>query len=144
MVNTHMATCLPCKYSIQVNSYCYPLVLGCVRLFVTPVDCRLPGSSCPWNFSGKSTGVGCHFPPPRDVPDPGTETATPTSAGGFFITSTTWGAEVTAPQGRENQVLLVGGVPSGDTFFSLKLSCHSGIKLIGGWLTFYWRCVLAS
>ena len=20
-----------------------------------------PGSSCPWNFSGKNTGVGCHF-----------------------------------------------------------------------------------
>ena len=27
------------------------------------MDCRLPGSSdnSPWSFSGKSTGVGCHF-----------------------------------------------------------------------------------
>ena len=25
---------------------------------------------CPWDFSGKSTGVGCHFPPPGDLPNP--------------------------------------------------------------------------
>ena len=27
-----------------------------------PMDCSLPGSSllCPWDFPGKSTGVGCH------------------------------------------------------------------------------------
>ena len=25
-----------------------------------PMDCSLPGSS-PWDFPGKSTGVGCHF-----------------------------------------------------------------------------------
>ena len=137
-----MATCLPCKYSIQVNSYCYPLVLSCVRFFATSVDCRLPGSSCPWNFSGKNTGVGCHFPPPRDLPDPGTETATPTSAGGFFITSTTWGSEVTRCRERKS-----GSSGRGCSlrryFFSFKLSCHSGIKLIGGWLTFYWHFVLA-
>ena len=27
----------------------------------TPTGCRLPGSSCPWDFPGKYTGVGCHF-----------------------------------------------------------------------------------
>ena len=26
-----------------------------------PMDYSLPGSSCPWDFPGKSTGVGCHF-----------------------------------------------------------------------------------
>ena len=26
---------------------------------------------CLWDFSGKNTGVGCHFPPPGDLPDPG-------------------------------------------------------------------------
>ena len=26
-----------------------------------PMDCSPPGSSCPWNFPGKNTGVGCHF-----------------------------------------------------------------------------------
>ena len=25
-----------------------------------PIDCSPPGS-CPWGYSGKSTGVGCHF-----------------------------------------------------------------------------------
>ena len=25
-----------------------------------PMDCSLPGS-CPWDFPGKNTGVGCHF-----------------------------------------------------------------------------------
>ena len=25
------------------------------------MDCSLPGSSNPWNFPGKSTGVGCHI-----------------------------------------------------------------------------------
>ena len=25
-----------------------------------PMDCSPPGS-CPWNFPGKNTGVGCHF-----------------------------------------------------------------------------------
>ena len=26
---------------------------------------------CPWDFPGKNTGVGCHFPPPGELPDPG-------------------------------------------------------------------------
>ena len=25
------------------------------------MDCSLPGSSCPWDFPGKNTGVGSHF-----------------------------------------------------------------------------------
>ena len=35
--------------------------LSHVRLFCNPIDYSLPGSSCPWDFPGKSTGVGCHF-----------------------------------------------------------------------------------
>ena len=27
----------------------------------------------PWSFPGKNTGVGCHFPSPGDLPDPGIE-----------------------------------------------------------------------
>ena len=27
----------------------------------------------PWDFPGKSTGVGCHFPSPGHLPDPGIE-----------------------------------------------------------------------
>ena len=26
-----------------------------------PMDCSLPGSSCPWDFPGNSPGVDCHF-----------------------------------------------------------------------------------
>ena len=25
------------------------------------MDCSLPGNFCPWNSSGKNTGMGCHF-----------------------------------------------------------------------------------
>ena len=35
----------------------------------------------------ENTGVGCYFPPPGDLPDPGIElasTASPILAGGFF------------------------------------------------------------
>ena len=44
-----------------------------------PMNYNLPGSSCPWNFSGKNTGVGCHFPPPGDLPNPGIEPVSPES-----------------------------------------------------------------
>ena len=30
-------------------------------IFSDPMECSLPGSFCPWNFSGKNIGVGCHF-----------------------------------------------------------------------------------
>ena len=33
------------------------------------------GLLCPLNFPGKDTGVGCHFSPPGDLPDPGIELA---------------------------------------------------------------------
>ena len=32
---------------------------------------------CPWNSPGKNTGVGCHFPSPGDLPDPGIEPWSP-------------------------------------------------------------------
>ena len=35
--------------------------LSCVRLFATPMDYSLPGSSVHENFPGKSTGVDWHF-----------------------------------------------------------------------------------
>ena len=42
-----------------------------VYLSVTPRTIDPPASSCPWNFSGKHTGVGCHFLPPGDLPNLG-------------------------------------------------------------------------
>ena len=35
------------------------------------MDGSLPGSSGPWIFLGRNTGVCCHFPPPGNLPDPG-------------------------------------------------------------------------
>ena len=35
------------------------------------------GLLCPWNSAGRNTGVGCHFPPPGDLPDPGIEASSP-------------------------------------------------------------------
>ena len=55
-----------------------------------PVDCRLPGSFSHGIFTGKNTGVGCHFLIHGNLPDPGTEPvspASPTVADGFFTTS---------------------------------------------------------
>ena len=41
---------------------------------------------CPWNFPGKNTGVGFHFPPPGDIPNPGIKPVFPALHGGFFTT----------------------------------------------------------
>ena len=34
--------------------------------------------SLPWDFSAKNTGVGCHFPPLQELPDPGIDPRSPT------------------------------------------------------------------
>ena len=57
-------------------------------------SCRLlatPGTAAhrllrPWDFPGKSTGVGCPFPPPGALPNSGIEPKSPALAGGFFTT----------------------------------------------------------
>ena len=46
------------------------VVQACLTLF-DPLGCSLPGSSVHGIFSGNNIGVGCHFPPPGDLPDPG-------------------------------------------------------------------------
>ena len=57
-----------------------------------PKDCSLPGSSVHGILQpGILEWVVC--PPPKDLPDPGIETASlmsPALAGGFFTTSATW------------------------------------------------------
>ena len=53
------------------------------------MDCSPPGSSVHGVFSGKNTGVGCHFLLQGNLPDPGIEPislASPALAGGFFTT----------------------------------------------------------
>ena len=61
------------------------------------MDYSLPGSSCPWNFSGKDIGTVCHFPSLEDLLNPVMESA-PASlastalAGRLFTTSAIWEA----------------------------------------------------
>ena len=62
----------------------------CAQLFqsysLRPTDCSLPGSFlCPWNSSGRNTGVGCHaLLQVGDLSNPGIKSTSPTLAGGFF------------------------------------------------------------
>ena len=58
--------------------------LSCVLFFAHPwtVATRL---LCPWNFSGKNTGVGCHFLLQEIFPIQGLNLS-PALAGGFFTT----------------------------------------------------------
>ena len=52
-----------------------------------PLESETKSESCPtrllrpWDFPGKSTGVGCHFPSPGDLPNPGTEPRSPALQG---------------------------------------------------------------
>ena len=65
-----------------------------VQLFTAlqTIACQAPLSL---GFSRQKYWSGLPCPPPGDLPNPGIETASlmsPALAGGFFITSTTWGA----------------------------------------------------
>ena len=78
-----------------------------------------PGLLCPWNFSGKNTGVGCH-PNPGDIPNPGIECqslTSPASAGEFFLTSATWEAQFN----MVNIYLIIWSVPSLIYFYGVHL-----------------------
>ena len=50
---------------------------SCLTL-CNPMDCNLPGSSVHGDSPGKNTGLGCHDPPPGDLPNPGIKTRSPT------------------------------------------------------------------
>ena len=53
--------------------------LGIVGLPVSVAQSCLTVTYCPWGFPGKNTGVGCHFPPPGDLPNSGIEPTLPAS-----------------------------------------------------------------
>ena len=60
-------------------------MLGRGQLFATPqtIAYQPPPST---GFSQQEYWSGLHFPPPGDLPDPGTETTSPALAGGFLTT----------------------------------------------------------
>ena len=57
-----------------------------------PMDCSLTRLLCPWDFPGKSTGVGCRFLLQGVFPARGSHLhlLCHALAGGFFTTSSTW------------------------------------------------------
>ena len=70
-----------------ISQFCEPFWQITVCLVVQlclglcdPLDGSPPGSSCPWDFSNKNTRMGCHFPPPGDLPNQGIKPATPVSS----------------------------------------------------------------
>ena len=53
---------------------------------------------CPWDFPGPNYWRGLSFPSPEDLPEQGTELATPVSpalAGSFFFTTIDLGSPLT-------------------------------------------------
>ena len=79
---------------------------GCVRaksLQSCPPLCEFKAvtyqASLSVGFSRQEYWSGLPYPPPRDLPDPGTEPVSlksPVLAGRFFTTSTTWEAQTLA------------------------------------------------
>ena len=72
-----------CERLIKVKFLMF--VLSHVQLFVTlwTVACQAPLSV---GFSRQEYWNGLPFPPPGDIPDPGTKPKSPALAGGFFTT----------------------------------------------------------
>ena len=69
-------------------------LVSCVRLFTGPWTVPYP-APLSTGFSRQEYWSGLPFPPPEDLPNPGsgpTSLPSPALAGGFFTTSTTWEA----------------------------------------------------
>ena len=60
-------------------------LLRCILLLVTPWTVAYQ-SSLSVGFFREEYRCGLPFPPPGDLPDPGTESASPALAGGLFTT----------------------------------------------------------
>ena len=62
-----------------------------------PLGLQPPGSSVCGIFPGKTTGVGCHFIPPKDLPNPGIKPTSPASPalGDRFFTTESLGSPET-------------------------------------------------
>ena len=76
----------------QFLSNCSAKSLQSCPTLYNPMGYRRPGSSVHGDSPGKNTEVSCPAHPPGDLPDPGIKPTSLALAGGFFTTSTTWGA----------------------------------------------------
>ena len=57
--------------------FCIPVSYQSCPTLCDPMGYSPPGSFHPWNFLGKSTGVGCHFLLQGNLPDPGIKPGSP-------------------------------------------------------------------
>ena len=85
------------------NSVC-ARVLSHVQLFWDPMDCSLPGSSVHGIFQARISGVSCRFLLQGDLPDPGTELASPALAGRSFSNCANWEAHLGSPETSTGQL----------------------------------------
>ena len=85
----------PCAPSTRGSERVCTWSLILVQLFVTPWTVAHHGLLCLWDYSGKNTGVGCHFLLQGNLPDPGIKlmSLVPSALSGrFFTCSATWEA----------------------------------------------------
>ena len=93
-------TVLPAGYPPPVSSSPACLSAQSCLTLCDPMDCSPTRLLHPWDFPGKNTGVGCHFLPPGDLLNPGTEPVSQVSlalADRFFTTSAIWEVRVLGP-----------------------------------------------
>ena len=64
-------------HSVNVSLVLVLIAQSCPTL-CDPMDCSPPDSSVHGIFQAKDTGVGCPFPSPGELPDPGIEPRSPT------------------------------------------------------------------
>ena len=71
---------LPATSELRQNCCCYVVTKSHLTLLL-PYGLQPARLLCPWDFPGKSIGVGLPFPFPGDLPDPGIESVSPALAG---------------------------------------------------------------
>ena len=80
------------RFKLSLCAVC-SVAQSCLAI-CNPMDCMEPTRIlCTWNSPSKNTGVGCHFPPPGDLPEPEIKLISLESsalAGRFFTTSAPW------------------------------------------------------
>ena len=115
-INPPLIVCV-CVHSVLSNS-------------CNPMDYSPPGLLCPWGFSGKSTGVGCHFFLQRIFPTQGLSHISGVScrAGRFFTTE---------PAGKPllqmtlfHSFLWMSNVPLYDYAYSLPIPLSMGNYIV--------------
>ena len=92
---------LQVSFSKITKTLCQRAFCACVLIASVMSDSLQPyglqpiRSLYPWDSPGKNIGIGCHFPPPGDLSEPGIEPTSPRSsalADRFFATGATWEA----------------------------------------------------